>query len=827
VADAKRTIELIFEGVDKTGAATQAALKNTKDFAGNIQSATQPIADFTAGALKFEAALLASGAAIAAFSVSIASNFQAALADLSKVLSDTDSIEQYKDLAIELGQSYGVASVEVLKSITNYKQAGFSAQEAGQLTKSGLDLVIAGGLEATRAADLLVASIKGFGVEASESTVIVDLLNQVSNEYATTTEQLLEGFSVLSPVAQAAGLSLQETIGILTPGIEVFQSGSEVANALRTSLIRLVDDSKPVQEGLAALGVSQKDANGELRSARDIYFDVAEALQGVDQNQKLYIAGQLVGINRSAEFLAVTNGLDKTLRIAGDGYNYVGSAAKEVALQLATAENATNRAQVALTNLFNAIGTPLLDEYTGIADAISAIVRSISASAQSETGVGQLVDFVESQFASLQLTLESVAKNLPEALSKADFSGFVRGVEAVAGAVGDIFGGIDLSTADGLARAIEAVGSAFNALSQFSAGVIDSFKPLASLFFDVGSGLGDIDEAAFRSAGELAGFTTQLNLLSGPAVTVAASLISLKAALDIGGAAKAAAVALGTAGGAGLVGSLTALAGVSAAGGIGYVIGDQINKLAEAVTGTSISTWALDTAASWGLLEDRSYDLVAGLNDVPPALGDVTGAADESTGSLWDLTTGVGKLDDEFGTITDLTPYLNEIPPALDSATGAVERLGQAAQQLDLKEKLALIEAQTAITTARIEADAQKSVAAFESISTSITSTGENLRDLYGLFSDADSISEKFFLSDQIELQNERQEKALELQEKLTNEQIAASRAQRNRLESGESIITVNGDGLQPHLEAFMWEILETIQVRVNADGLDMLLGAP
>ena len=827
MADAKRTIELIFEGVDKTGAATQAALKNTKDFAGNIQSATQPIADFTAGALKFEAALLASGAAIAAFSVSIASNFQAALADLSKVLSDTDSIEQYKDLALELGQSYGVASVEVLKSITNYKQAGFSAQEAGQLTKSGLDLVIAGGLEATRAADLLVASIKGFGVEASESTVIVDLLNQVSNEYAATTEQLLEGFSVLSPVAQAAGLSLQETVGILTPGIEVFQSGSEVANALRTSLLRLVDDSKPVQEGLAALGVSQKDANGELRSARDIYFDVAEALQGVDQNQKLYIASQLVGINRSSEFLAVTNGLDKTLRIAGDGYNYVGSAAKEVALQLATAENATNRAQVALTNLFNAIGTPLLDEYTGIADAISAIVRSISASAQSETGVGQLVDFVESQFASLQLTLESVAKNLPEALSKADFSGFVRGVEAVAGAVGDLFGGIDLSTADGLARAIEAVGSAFNALSQFSAGVIDSFKPLASLFFDVGSGLGDIDEAAFRSAGELAGFTTQLNLLSGPAVTVAASLISLKAALDIGGAAKAAAVALGTAGGAGLVGSLTALAGVSAAGGIGYVIGDQINKLAEAVSGTSISTWALDTAASWGLLEDKSYDLVSGLNDVPPALGDVGSAADDSTGSLWDLTTGVGRLDDEFGTITDLTPYLNEIPPALDSAAGAVERLGQAAQQLDLKEKLALIEAQTAITTARIEADAQKSVAAFESISTSITSTGENLRDLYGLFSEADSISEKFFLSDQIELQNERQERALELQEKLTNEQIAASRAQRQRLDSGGALITVNGDGLQPHLEAFMWEILQSIQVRVNADGLGMLLGAP
>jgi len=37
----------------------------------------------------------------------------------------------------------------------------------------------------------------------------------------------------------------------------------------------------------------------------------------------------------------------------------------------------------------------------------------------------------------------------------------------------------------------------------------------------------------------------------------------------------------------------------------------------------------------------------------------------------------------------------------------------------------------------------------------------------------------------------------------------------------------VDGAGLQPHLEAFMWEILRTIQVRVNQDGLEMLLGAP
>ena len=38
-------------------------------------------------------------------------------------------------------------------------------------------------------------------------------------------------------------------------------------------------------------------------------------------------------------------------------------------------------------------------------------------------------------------------------------------------------------------------------------------------------------------------------------------------------------------------------------------------------------------------------------------------------------------------------------------------------------------------------------------------------------------------------------------------------------------MIKVDGAGLQPHLEAFMWEVLKAIQVRVNADGLKMLLG--
>lgn len=855
MADAKRTIELVFEGVDKTAAATDAVLKNMKKFSGNVQTATQPIADFTASALKFEAALLGAGLAVTGFSIKVASDFQSAVADLAKVLSDTDDIEQYKDLALELSTAYGVASTDVLSAIANYKQAGFTAEEAGVLTKAGLDLVIAGNVEAARSSDLLVASLKGFGAEASRSTELVDLLNEVSNNYAATTDQLLEGFAQLSPIASAAGFSLQETIGILTPGIEVFQSGSEVANALRTSLLRLVDDSAPVQAGLEQLGVSQRDANGELRSARDIYFDVAEALQGVDENQKLYIASQLVGIQRSSQFVAITNGLAKTNDIAAESFDFLGSAAKEVAIQLNTAEVAGNRVAASFTNLFIGIGTPLLDEFTGISAAIIDIFAEIGRAAEGDNGLAEVIAFIESQMAGLEDTLRAVAENLPAALEGADFSGFINGVKAVTDSVTGLFDGIDLTTPEGLTKVIETLGKAFEGLSEFSAGVIDSFKPLFDQLVNIADGVTDLDAEVFRTLGNLAGFATQANIVAGaladdliPAIKAVVGIIGINQAVGLIGTLKALTGAIGVASGGGALAAVLALTNAFAVGVSGFAIGSALNEVSEAVTGTSISTGLTDLAIKLGLVEDEATRIANTLNDdTVPAIDRTGKAADESsdglskfsgtleeivpnTATIYDLSEALAAAANKTGELDDRSAPLkgtfSVISSGSDSAADSLKRLGEAADQLQLEEKLALIEAQTRITTAQIEANAQQTVAAFDSINTGIGVTTQSIVDLFGLLGD-DNISkfDKLSISDQIELQNERLNEEFELQARLTEAQIKALNAQTARLRSDTPLITVNGDGLAPHLEAMMFEVLEAIQVRVNSDGYAMLLG--
>jgi hypothetical protein len=145
---------------------------------------------------------------------------------------------------------------------------------------------------------------------------------------------------------------------------------------------------------------------------------------------------------------------------------------------------------------------------------------------------------------------------------------------------------------------------------------------------------------------------------------------------------------------------------------------------------------------------------------------------------------------------------------------------------MNFQEKIKLIEQQTAVSVAQIQADAQKITAAFSSINTSITSTGDVLGKLYGMFGNQNlSFSELSKINDQIEKENALREKSFALQSKLIEATIKEIELRTKAFANGDALIKIDGAGLQPHLEAFMWEILRTLQTRVNADGLKLLLG--
>lgn len=153
-----------------------------------------------------------------------------------------------------------------------------------------------------------------------------------------------------------------------------------------------------------------------------------------------------------------------------------------------------------------------------------------------------------------------------------------------------------------------------------------------------------------------------------------------------------------------------------------------------------------------------------------------------------------------------------------------------------LEKDLKLIESDTAkfqsaieweakIEISKFESNAKIMEAAFSSVSVTADSTADAIKGIADAFIKAESFSDKWFLQGVIEDQMDLQEEAFELQKQLTQAQIDLMAKKAKAIESGQSLITVQADGLKPQLEMIFFEILEAVQIQVNEEQAEFLLG--
>jgi hypothetical protein len=137
------------------------------------------------------------------------------------------------------------------------------------------------------------------------------------------------------------------------------------------------------------------------------------------------------------------------------------------------------------------------------------------------------------------------------------------------------------------------------------------------------------------------------------------------------------------------------------------------------------------------------------------------------------------------------------------------------------------VEWEAKLEIAEVEANAQKVEAIMDSVAASATAAGGALESIFGNASDLRDAGfgtgsiERF-----IEEQNDIQRRALAVQERMADAEIAFMNSRMQRMNSGEPLITVSGDGLAPHLEAIMFDVLGAVQTRAQEDYQAFLLGA-
>jgi len=873
MSDAKRTIDIVFNGVDKTGAAVQGALRNTSNLASGVQSATQPFANAAAAAVKYEAALIATGAAITAFSIKAASDFDSGFREIATLIDEpAASLNNFRQAVLDYGADSAFSLEQVNTAVYNAISAGVDYTESLDAVTQAEKLAIAGKGDLDSTLKLLVSSLNAYGLETDKAGQFSDALFSTIRQGQTTLPELNASLQGVTTSAASLGVPFEEVLGALSAltstGVPTSQAVTQI-NAVLTALLKPSSQAANLAADLGiqfnATAVESQGLSGVLNSVREATGGSAEQMAILFGRQEA-IKGSMSLTGQAAQAFAAN--LDELQDSAG---------ATEAAYEklAGSFENATGRLSSSFAALGVAIGTPLLDDAGGVADALGNVLGALSDSFN-QGELSQITKFIESEFSGLSEVLQGVAEALPAALSQADLSGFTDGLTAVRDALTSLFGDLDITDVNDLARALEFVGDAFNGLSQFSAGVIESFGPLLQYFADLAEKASQGGDG-LRDLGNSFGIASQVNIFSGALAGAADAAVSIAAVLYVGSKGKGGLISgLRLLPGAltGVVSLLSGPAGLSvAAAGAGVALGSFLNTLPEKAGFDSISTNVGDLVDRFSGLGDQADDLVAtefypasldqfrdieladnissvvrsllGFEDVDPEpLDNFVESLKDGGGAIDDVT---GKLDDNVAT---LLAYPDDIKPASDAmkrlgadgqeltgnfsvvesgarkTVSALDSLAGASEDLRAEFAIAALESAGAIRVAEIEADADRAVAAFDAIASSVTSTGDVLGDLYGALSDSNIRKlDKLDITKQIEAETEARQRLLKQQEKLTAAEIRVANARADSLRRGDALIKIDGAGLQPHLEAFMWEILEAIQVRVNADGQELLLG--
>lgn len=678
MADLSKTIQIIFEATDKTGTGIAALSKGVGDLAGNLQSASQPLADLTKGVIATDVAMAALALTMVSWATGAAAKFQTAQNEINTLIGlAPENMDKFSAEILKYAETSTQSFDQINLAVYDAISAGVKYSDALDVVSQAEKLAVAGKAQLGEALNLLVPTLNAYGGSMDEAGRYSDVFFTTVKLGKTTIPELAASLGQLAPTAAAVGVPI-ETIGaalatLTANGIKT----SEATTGLKAALSNIIKPSAEASKAAEELGVGFGVT--ELKSV---------GLEGM--LQKLYTA---TGGNteQMARFFGSTEALNAVLSLtSGSSEKFVGNlkamqdaaGATEAAYKI-MADTLAN-ANVQLSNSIQALGiklgTELLPKVTEISKGLAAVFQGLGQGL--DAGAFDVPLGIVNQFlGDLADLLRTAAENLPAALADINWDKFDEAFQGLRDAFGSIFDGIDLDTPAGLAKVIQTVIDAIAGIVKVSGGVIEGLKPLFEIIGGLVTGFANLDPEVQKALGYFLGLATTVNTLSGYAKSFA----------DVIGA------------GGGLIKSLSSLGPIALAVGTAFAA-FEFGKWAGEVSGYN----------------DAADKLIAKMNGVPDAAGPAAEAigripdnlkkVSESTGLaitsmdefnkladsgkiIWDDVAGAWvKAGDASGTLgeattqlldvqKDLNPALAEQYKAMGLAADGTKKLGDATQE--------------------------------------------------------------------------------------------------------------------------------------------------
>ena len=156
-----------------------------------------------------------SGAVASAIKTFTAFEFQMAKVKAITGASSVDFLKLSKS-AEDLGRTTFFTAQQVAELQTNYGKLGFTTQEILDAQEATLSLATATGEDLGRAAIVAGSAVRGFGLDASETQRVVDVMAVSFTSSAMDLEKWQTSMTKVAPIAKSAGFSIEDTAAMMS-----------------------------------------------------------------------------------------------------------------------------------------------------------------------------------------------------------------------------------------------------------------------------------------------------------------------------------------------------------------------------------------------------------------------------------------------------------------------------------------------------------------------------------------------------------------------------------------------------------------------------------
>jgi TP901 family phage tail tape measure protein len=177
----------------------------------------------------------------------------------------TSEMGDLKQAALTTGSAIGFSATQAADAEIELVKAGISASDIyGGALAGSLKLAAAGQIDVADATSIAASTLTQFGLKGRDVTHIADLLAAGADKALGGVSDLGEGLKYIGPVAAAAHIGLEQTVGSLALLAQNGIMGEQAGTGLRGMLLSLTAPSQLASDTMRQYGINVYDASGKF-----------------------------------------------------------------------------------------------------------------------------------------------------------------------------------------------------------------------------------------------------------------------------------------------------------------------------------------------------------------------------------------------------------------------------------------------------------------------------------------------------------------------------------------------------------------------------------